>query len=232
MCWTAPVSLALGTAGVATAAYSHKKGESKYFTIPLLYFSLMEFLQFFSYFYVNDCALSVNTTLTFFSWVHMAFQPIFVNMFLFRTVPNFPSPRIRKMIYGACLFFAGLLMIKLIPFYPQSVCTWGTICGPLWCTVSGNWHIAWSVPWYTFPIPGDAFVYYSLAAFGLPLLYGAWRGALVIVLSGPILAYFLTGGNWQEWPAVWCLYSVAIILYGVVKRYLADRSAIPKKARE
>ncbi len=223
MCWSAPASLALGVAGVGVAAYSHHKGETKFFTIPLLYFSIMEFLQFFSYFYVNECALTANTTLTFLSLAHMAFQPIFVNMLIFRTLPSLPSPRFRRTIYAACLVCTALILAKLVPFAPQSICTFGTLCGKAWCTVSGNWHIAWSVPQYTYPIPGDSFIYYSIAAFGLPLLYGAWRNVLQIVLLGPVLAYFLSGGNWLEWPAIWCLYSVALLLIALTQRLYLEK---------
>ena len=224
MCWTAPVSLALGTAGVVTAAYSHQKGESKYFTIPLLYFSLMEFLQFFSYFIVDQCTFSANTTLTFLSLAHMAFQPIFVNMFLLSDMPVLPSVQFRRSIYAACLVCTALIFVKLIPLAPASLCTFGTLCGKMWCTVSGFWHLGWSIPQYTWPLPVDSFVFYSIAAFGLPLLYGAWKNVLLMVVWGPILAYFLTGGNWNEWPAVWCLYSVALILGVMTIRFVSKKS--------
>jgi hypothetical protein len=104
------------------------------------------------------------------------------------------------------------MLLKLIPFVKESLCTIGqTMCGPLLCTVPGVWHLAWSVPQYLFPIPGDTMAFYALGAFVPAFFYGAWRGSLIMILTGPVLAYFLTNGNPLEWPAVWCLYSVSLI---------------------
>jgi hypothetical protein len=173
----------------------------------------MEFLQFFSYLSVDECALSSNSFLTLLSYIHIAFQPIFVNMFLMEGLQKKPSPKVRAFVYAACLAVAALILIKLVPFVPSSLCALGqTICGPQLCTLSGAWHLAWSVPQYNLPIPGDSFIYYALAAMIVPLFYGARQGVVLLVLSGPVLAYFLAGGNAQEWPSIWCFYSVLLIM--------------------
>ena len=52
---------------------------------------------------------------------------------------------------------------------------------------------------------------YLLAVFVLPLAYGAWRFVLFHALAGPILAGTLTD-NPLEMPAIWCLFSIGIIL--------------------
>lgn len=213
MCWSAPVSLAIGAAGLGVAAYGHKKGESKYITLPLAFFSLMELLQFAGYLYIDQCALGANNWLTLISYVHIAFQPIFINMYLMYSLPRRPSKRVRQYIYAACLAVTTLLLIKLVPFAPDTLCKIGqTLCGPQMCTVSGTWHIGWSVPLYNFPIPGDAFIYYALVCMLLPLFYGAWYATALYVLTGPFLAYYLASGNPLEWPAIWCFYSVILII--------------------
>ena len=53
-----------------------------------------------------------------------------------------------------------------------------------------------------------------VAAFGLPLLYGAWRFALFHFLAGPGLASLLTD-NPNEMPAIWCLLSIALVFAGL-----------------
>ena len=50
-----------------------------------------------------------------------------------------------------------------------------------------------------------------IVAFILPVLYGAWRLAVFHLLAGPGLAGLLTR-NPNEIPAVWCLFSIAIVL--------------------
>jgi hypothetical protein len=55
---------------------------------------------------------------------------------------------------------------------------------------------------------------YVVAAFLVPLVYGAWRFVLFHALAGPILAFQLTG-NANEVPAIWCLFSIGIVLMGL-----------------
>jgi hypothetical protein len=43
------------------------------------------------------------------------------------------------------------------------------------------------------------------------MVYGAWRFAVFHAVAGPILASMLTG-NPNEMPAIWCLFSIGIIL--------------------
>jgi uncharacterized membrane protein YjjP (DUF1212 family) len=53
-----------------------------------------------------------------------------------------------------------------------------------------------------------------LAAFAVPLFYGAWRFVLFHAVAGPLLALLLTG-NQNEAPAIWCLFSIGIILIAI-----------------
>lgn len=210
MCWSPEASVALGVAGIATAAYTAKQQGSKGLTAPLVYFSLMEFLQFIGYSHIDQCALPENQLITMVSYVHIVFQPIFFNMLYIHSLGTRVSASLKKVIYGVSAAFSVLLLAKAIPFTATAVCKIGeTLCAPNWCTVSGSWHIAWNVPLYNWPLPGDLFIYYALAVFVFPLFYGAWRGVLFSI-TGPIIAYATTQ-NPNEWPAVWCLFSVAMI---------------------
>ncbi len=213
MCWSATASLALGTSGLGVAAIAHERGSPTAFTIPLAYFSLMEFLQYFSYASIDQCALSSNTTLTLLSYVHIALQPVFFNMILMAGVPGGVAPAMRRRVYALSLLASVLMLLKLVPIEPATLCSIGeSLCGKTLCTVSGNWHLAWQVPYFDAPLPGDIFYYYAAAIFVLPLFYGAWMGAALAFASGPILSYLLASGNPNEWPAIWCFYSVALIL--------------------
>lgn len=225
MCWTPEASLTLGVAGVATAAYCHRRGESKELTLPLLYFSLMEFIQAASYPHIGQCFAPSNQFLTFISYLHIAFQPIFFNMIYIQALPRALSAAAKRYVYAAALGFSALFLIKIVPLVPLSICKAGaTLCGPAWCTIDGSWHIGWSMPWYTFPLPGDLFLYYAAAVFVLPLFYGAWRGVL-LALGGLLLAY-LSAPYPNEWPAIWCFFSVGLMLLLMAKdyrRYLGRR---------
>ena len=83
---------------------------------------------------------------------------------------------------------------------------------------SGEWHIAWNIPYNGLMLPLEdalgippGFPTYWLAAFLLPLAYGAWRFVIFHALAGPFLASTLTA-NPNETPAIWCLFSIGILL--------------------
>ena len=216
MCWSAAASLTFGAAGVAGAAYAEKQKMPRTLSVPMLYFSLMEFLQFFSYFSLNQCSLQSNSTLTLLSYVHIAFQPVFVAMCIMALSGKKMTPKARRFMYGFSLFCSGLMLIRLVPIFPGTLCAiGGSMCGTVLCTMQGNWHLAWSVPQYVFPVPGDLYLYHALGSFAVPLYYREWRGPLLVFLSGPALAFVLTGGNPLEWPSVWCLFSIFQLLYAV-----------------
>lgn len=224
MCWTAAASLALGAGGLGTAALLHKNGEKPGFTIPLAYFSVMELLQFMSYMSIDECALTANTTFTILSYLHIAFQPIFVNMFFMNRLPKPLSKRTKWWSYAAASVITLILLVKLIPFAPESICTAGqTVCGTQMCTVSGAWHLAWQIPYYNWPFPGDGILYYFVGAFLVPFLYGARLNVVLGILAGPVLAYLLTSGNPNEWPSVWCLFSVGILLSLVAYKFWGQK---------
>ncbi len=96
------------------------------------------------------------------------------------------------------------------------------MCGAQFCTLPGNWHLAWEFPfngwgngfadspnWLLRLFP-NALVAYSLAVFIMPLLYGSWKIAAYQYLTGPVLVSRLTD-NIDEAPAIWCLMSIGIV---------------------
>jgi hypothetical protein len=52
---------------------------------------------------------------------------------------------------------------------------------------------------------------YMFVSFLVPIFYGAWRFTVFHALFGPLLAARLTG-NVNEVPAVWCLFSLGLVL--------------------
>jgi hypothetical protein len=84
--------------------------------------------------------------------------------------------------------------------------------------VKGEWHIAWLVPTNGIgnsmadnSALGRGFIAYPLTAFLLPSLIGSWRFTLFSYVAGPLLAAQTTN-NITEWPAVWCLFSIGLVL--------------------
>ena len=232
MCWSAEASAVLAGAGIITTLYAAYKKEPSPLWIALGYFSSMELLQAYTYIYINDCASPANQIATLLGYLHITFQPFFINALSMHFIPQEKAKKIAPWAYSVCFFSVIIMLIQLYPFDWAGSCNAErTLCGPKLCSVSGEWHIAWEVPtnsigdFFTHT-PSHGFPTYLLAAFIVPLLYGSWRMTVYHALVGPILADVLTN-NLNEWPAVWCLLSIGILLL-VVKTPLRKYMYVKK----
>lgn len=219
MCWGMAATAAMVAGGAAATVVTLRRGDPPAFPVTLGYFTLMEALQLAGYLTLDRCGTPANETVTFLSVLHIAFQPLVINAFAMALVARPPAPAMRAVVHGLAALAAVVMLLQLHPFAWAGSCTPGAIlCAERLCTVSGEWHIAWEVPYNGLLAPLDAltgrawgFHSYMLAVFLLPLVYGAWRFVLFHALAGPLLAGQLTA-NPGERPAVWCLFSIAIIL--------------------
>lgn len=234
MCWSGEASAVLATAGFGTAAYVAWKGESKSLWIPLTYFACMELLQAATYIYINLCDAPPNQLLTYFGYVHIAFQPFFVNMVAMYFIPEAVRQRISTGVYFVCAAAALAMLVKMYPFDWAGHCIVGFegFCGDRACSVSGDWHIAWQLPLNGLmsDYPGNPFGFryglhgftYILVGFWLPILYGSWRFVGFHYLVGPLISDILTS-NPNEYAAVWCLFSIALcvsVIKSPIRRHL------------
>jgi hypothetical protein len=238
MCWSGEASGVLAVVGLSTAAYVAVKGESKELWIPLTYFALMELLQAFTYVYINLCDNPNNQILTYLGYLHVAFQPFFVNMVAMYFIPESVKLKIRTTVYTICAIGSVVMLIKMYPFAWAGECIVGTegFCGPHVCSVSGAWHIAWQMPlnglmsgpvdWlFGFNWGLHVFVY-ILVAFYLPVMYGSWRFVLLHYLIGPFISDITTSDP-NEYAAVWCLFSIALCMI-VIKTPLRKHLHVKK----
>jgi hypothetical protein len=210
MCWSGEASAVLATAGFISTGYVAVKGEDKNLWIPLGYFSLMELLQAFTYTVIDQCALPLNQILTLLGAMHIAFQPFFINMFSMHFIPAERRARISSWVYAICFVGTVAFLMRQYPFAWAGLCHLksDSMCGEHLCSVHGNWHIAWEVPMNGLTWLGWGYYFPALI---LPVIYGSWRFTLYHALVGPGLA-LLTTDNWNEWPAVWCLFSIGLLL--------------------
>ena len=224
MCWSGPASATIAVIGFGMTASLIRSGEKKELWLFLLYFSLMELLQATNYIYVNQCSLFSNKILTFLGFAHAAFQPVVLNMAAMHFIPERVRVRIAPCVYTICCIGTVLFLLKAYPFAFTRLCAVGEeiLCGMNACTYRGNWHIAWQLPLNNIlsqplVVLGTAFMYglhtkvYIFNAFILPCLYGSWPFVVFTLLAGPLLAYLSTD-NINEFPTIWCLYSLEIML--------------------
>lgn len=219
MCWNTTMTAAMVVAGGAATAATLRRGAPAAVPATLAYFTLMEALQLAGYAVIDQCGAPANRLVTQASMLHIALQPFVINAFAMSLGPRPVAPRLRRAVWAVCAVCTGVMLVQLVPVEALGRCTPGTIlCGAQWCTVSGAWHIAWEVPFNGLLSPLDGalglgwgFPTYMVAVFLLPLAYGAWRFVAFHVFAGPLLAGALTRDP-NEIPAVWCLFSIGILL--------------------
>lgn len=85
MCFSENMSLVIGLTGIAFSLYVYKH---VYASIGIGYFALMEILQYFQYKVINQCNNKYNTFLTNLGYIHICFQPLFFNIWLFAFTKN------------------------------------------------------------------------------------------------------------------------------------------------
>lgn len=207
-------SIAATALGGAATVYAAKKGLPKERTFALGFFTLMELLQAVSYIWIGQCDVRGNVWLTNLSFVHIAFQIPVANAFML----SYTSKKTRKRWFRPVMvvsFIASFLMLTklIVPLLWDAPKEWmckagDALCGTNTCSYMGNWHLAWRLPLLGFD-PSN-YIYFALV-FILPVFYGNWRISIFHFIFGPLLA-FLSTTHRNEAPAIWCLYSIAILI--------------------
>jgi hypothetical protein len=213
MCWSSSASIAATALGGVATVYAAKKGYPKVRVFTLGFFTLMELLQAVSYIWIDQCGMGTNILLTRLSYLHIAFQPPVITAFMLSYLSELKRKQWYKLAMGIAFASTFLLLIRL--FVPmvwdvpqQFMCqVGGSMCAEDVCTYRGNWHQAWRMPLLGV-VPGN--LIYFIPVFILPIFYGAWRLSLYHFIFGPLLANLLTTDS-NEAPAIWCLFSVALL---------------------
>lgn len=222
MCWSGEASAVLAAVGFATTGYAAYQKESPRLYAALGYFSLMELLQAYTYSVIDQCSLGSNQIATLLGYLHIAFQPFFINLIAMYFIPDSIRKKIEYPVYTLCFISAIVMILQLYPFAWAGLCEMGEkMCARDLCSVSGNWHIAWNVPvngltnflvgpgvWTDFL---TLYPTYIIVGIILPFVYGSWRLAIYHFLVGPRLAMLLTD-NPNEVAAIWCLLSIGILI--------------------
>ena len=147
MCWSGEASAVLAVVGIATTAYAAYKKEPAPLWMALGYFSSMELLQAFTYSVIDQCALPSNQIATLLGYLHITFQPFFINMLSMYFIPAHVLEKIQLPVYAVCFISAIIMLLQLYPFEWAGSCPLGRgLCAERLCSVSGEWHIAWEIP--------------------------------------------------------------------------------------
>ena len=111
MCWSGEASAGLAATGFISTASFYYIEESKVLCGALAYFSLMELLQAYTYTVIDECQNPSNQVATFLGYMHIAFQPFFVNAVAMHFIPKSIRERISSTVYLLCFAAAVIFMI-------------------------------------------------------------------------------------------------------------------------
>lgn len=199
MCFSKNMSLVIGITGISFGLMFYKK--NKYASIGITYFSLMEIIQYFQYKVIDECNNAENVFLTNLGYLHICFQPLFFNIWLFAFTknPNF--------LFLYMCGFAGLLLASRLFFVRDHELCDGKnepLCGRRTCAFSGEKHVAWNVRlrapgkyWFT-PSIGLHFFMWTIPALTIFQL----KPILALIITAPYIA--MITNNIHEQPAIWC----------------------------
>ncbi len=235
MCWSVGATAVMLAGGTAATLVTARRGDPVAIPLTIGWFTLMEALQLWGYAALDRCGTPSNDVVTYLAALHIAFQPMFINAFVMATVAPVRSALRRVGILALCGLSAAVILLQLYPFAWAGSCAPGAIlCGQPLCTRAGDWHLAWDLPynglmnWTDLWLrQGWGFPTYQLTVFVLPLVYGAWRMVIYHGLVGPILSGMLTTDP-NEMPAIWCLFSIGILVVALVppvRRILSNPAA-------
>lgn len=208
MCFSENMSLLVGLIGIFFGIYIFDK--NIYASIGIIYFALMEIIQFFQYKVINQCDNRYNKLLTLLGYIHICFQPLFFNLWLFAFTkkPNF--------IFIYMSLFAGLLLLSRIFYVKDNELCDGKnepLCGRKTCAFLGNKHVAWNVRlrapgknWFT-PSIGLHFFMWVIPVLTILQL----KPIMAMIMTGPYLGFLLTN-NIHEQPAIWCFTAIGQII--------------------
>lgn len=241
MCFTQPISLVFTLLGFALLAFvrylvrtcwkndKSVVANSWRFEWGVLYFTSMELLQFFQYFWLDECDHMANKVLTIIGMIHICFQPYFGNL-----LGSFDATdEVRHLVDKAVLplsFLAGLLMASRWIGADAFPCDTNVepMCGKDFCTYSGSIHLSWHFfirqPNYWSP---SAFLH-SFTMFAPMIILYHWPRFVFSALTGPVLAYALTRDK-DEWASVWCFYSAGQLALSLLGMMWDRRNGIGKK---
>lgn len=223
MCWSPETSLAMVGLGTVATVFSVARRDARPIWLALGYFTVIEALQVVGYSVIGQCETPTNRAVTWASYLHIVFQPFIINAFAMELVAAPIKRRVRRIVFVLCGLSAAIMLVQITPIKWAGTCLPGApLCAAEACTRPGNWHLAWDIPYNGLLVPLEAalgltfgFPTYMFTVLLVPMLYGAWRFVLLHMAVGPILAAAVTTDP-NEMPAIWCLFSVGIILISLV----------------
>lgn len=181
------------------------------------FLALKELIQMLLYRHLESCN-ETNKYLTAAAWIHISFQPLFMNLFIsaFSATPHLYDVPIML-----CLMFAiaNTFRLKEVRGAEATMCTQDTRrnpCRPLTCSTNGKYHLAYGFALYSSDISGytPSMFSFFLLMFAPAFVIGDWQLASINAVVAT-LSYTLVAHDTGESSAIWCVNSFWVAFFAL-----------------
>jgi len=186
-------------------------------TLPVAFLASKELLQWALYSSISNCN-ETNKFLTSLSWVHISFQPFFVNLFIsaFSQSPElYTLPLILCLVFAIANVFRLKEMRGTIEYKCQNNIT-GNMCRPKTCSIQGKHHVAYGFELASSDVNAaytPSLFSYGLLTFVPAYIIGDWQLATInLVVCAGTMSMIQDAG---EAGAIWCVNSFWIGLFAL-----------------
>lgn len=223
MCFSENWSLSFGIFGAAISIYRiYYKYQLIAILIPVFY-TIMEFTQYFQYKVVNQCDNPVNQNLTKFTWFLQWIQPVLWNITFYIITKSNKEVLKFSIVLSLIIFVTG--MLRVFNTSDKISITHEVQVKGRNCAISGDKHIMWNNNAQTlYGLEPNWFVF--LLVWFIPILWiTPFKRAINIfcwMISGPLVAIIILniGRNTfdlnynDQVGSTWCLLSIPGIILG------------------
>jgi len=228
MCFNQPMSLALAVSGFILGAWGYSQTKNVRMLAGVWYFVAMETLQFFQFFWLNDCASPINQALTIIGFLHICFQPYFTHTFSSAFMRNEKKKAQMEMVRKLSLIMGCMMFSRWILFTPEHKLQCANtewLRGDQACTFQGNYHIAWSMPLHapTYFMPSNGIHFFMMFAPYFAMGMDMWINGAILLFTGPVLSKLITD-NLYEQASIWCFFSIGQVFIAVFALYFQLRA--------
>jgi len=114
MCFDQKSSFFFSAVGLYLAYYVHSRTSNTRLAIGIFWFFLMEFLQGFQFFFIDDCSNWWNQALTLLGFIHICYQPYFTHIINSALTKNPKFLHQYDIVLRLCLFGGSLLLLRYV----------------------------------------------------------------------------------------------------------------------
>jgi len=230
MCYNSEISFSFATVGILTTAYiyNYKKDLTKTgIQYILLFYTFMELLQGFQYFFVNQCSNAVNIFLTEVAYLLVLVQPLMWNSYFYLNSPE----KDKNIFVVAIALFSVWMTVDLAARFMYGKTDRNktkktqTLASDKVCTKKQKTHLYWEWTLADFGEYNATALSYFMIWFIPALVSEKFRSTSIVIMVFAVFAGTLAhlNGEFFTFPSLWCYISLPIFMCIFFKYIFIDK---------